>query len=249
MHDALPLIGAGFLAGTLNALAGGGSFVTLSALIAAGVPSVLANASSTVALYPAGVASAWVYRGGLGRVCGVPLGPTLAATLLGGCAGALLLLATPDRAFDRLLPWLLLAATAALLAGPRLGAALRARFRAGVGTVLAVQLLLGVYGGYFGGAVGLMMMAAWSLVEGADVKALNPPRTLMVTAANTVAVLCFALAGAVRWHEAALVGVGALGGGYGGAHLGRRAPARVVRIGTVALACVLTAVFFIRAYG
>ena len=249
MQHVLPLVGAGVLAGTMNALAGGGSFVTLSALIAVGVPSVAANASSTVALYPAGAVSAWVYRGGLGRVCGVPLGPTLAATVLGGFAGALLLLATPDRAFDRVLPWLLLVATATLTAGPRLGAALRVRVGLGAGTVLAVQALLGVYGGYFGGAVGLMMMAAWSLVDGAHVKALNPARTLMVTAANTVAVLCFAIAGAVQWREAALVGVGALCGGYGGAHLGRRASAQAVRGGTVALACALTAMFFLRAYG
>lgn len=83
MEQTLSLLGAGLVAGTMNALAGGGSFVTLSALIAAGVPSVGANASSTVALYPAGAASAWVYRGGLARDCGVPLGPTLAATLAG----------------------------------------------------------------------------------------------------------------------------------------------------------------------
>ncbi len=248
MEQTLSLLGAGLVAGTMNALAGGGSFVTLSALIAAGVPSVGANASSTVALYPAGAASAWVYRGGLARVCGVPLGPTLAATLAGGFAGALLLLATPDGAFDRVLPWLLLAATVMLAAGPRLGVALRSRFRAGTRSVMAIQVLLGIYGGYFGGAVGLMMMAAWSLLDGADVKALNPLRTLLVTAANTVAVLCFALAGAVHWREAVLVGAGAICGGYGGAHLGRQLPVKLVRLATVTLAAVMTMVFFWRGY-
>jgi uncharacterized membrane protein YfcA len=249
MDDLLLLLGAGLLAGAMNGLAGGGSFVTLPALIAAGVPSVAANASSTVALYPGGVASAWVYRDGLNSVCGIPLRPTLLATLAGGLAGALLLLWTPSSVFDKVLPWLLLVATLALAGGPRLGPALRSRFRAGVKTVVTVQFLLGVYGGYFGGAVGLMMMAAWSLLDGADVKALNPPRTLLVSAANTVAVLCFILAGAVAWPAVLLVGLGAVVGGYGGARLGRRLPATVVRIATLILAVVMTAVFFARAYG
>src|SRR5687768_17588496 len=98
MDQAFLLLGAGLAAGAMNALAGGGSFVTLPAFIVAGVPSVSANASSTVALYPGGLASAWVYRAGLAGVCGVPLKPTLAVTLLGGFLGALLLLWTPNAA-------------------------------------------------------------------------------------------------------------------------------------------------------
>jgi uncharacterized membrane protein YfcA len=163
MDHTLLLLAAGFAAGAMNALAGGGSFVTLPALIAAGVPSVAANASSTVALYPGGAASAWVYRDGLGAICGIPLRPALAATLVGGLIGAVLLLSTPTRLFDHLLPWLLLVATATLAFGPKAGPLIRARFSAGAGTVVAIQFLLGVYGGYFGGAVGLMMAAAWSL--------------------------------------------------------------------------------------
>ena len=233
----------------MNALAGGGSFVTLPTLIAAGVPSVVANASSTVALYPGGAASAWVYRDGLTRVCGVPLRPTLWATLAGGLLGALLLLWTPTSVFDRVLPWLLLVASLMLAFGPRIGPALRARFRAGLVTVLLIQFVLGIYGGYFGGAVGLMMMAAWALLDGADVKALNAPRTLLVSAANGVAVLCFIVAGVVRWPEALTMGVGALLGGYFGAHAGRRLPPAVVRLATVLVAVATTLVFFVRAYG
>ena len=249
MWDTLLLCGAGLLAGAMNALAGGGSFVTLPALIAAGVPSVAANASSTVALYPGGAASAWVYRHGLSEVCGVPMRPTLAATVLGGFAGSLLLLSTPTSLFDHVLPWLLLIATVTLAFGSRLGPALRARFRVGVKTVFAIQFILGIYGGYFGGAVGLMMMAAWSLLDGADIKALNPQRTLLVTAANTVALLCFVIAGAVRWPETLLVATGALAGGYGGAHVGKRLPSAIVRTATLAVAAGMTAIFFIRAYG
>ena len=113
---------AGLVGGAMNALAGGGSFVTLPAMIAAGIPSVGANASSTVALYPGGAASAWVYRDGLTNVDGLPFMPSLIATLIGGLAGALLLIWTPSSVFDRLLPFLLLTATITLMLGPRLGA-------------------------------------------------------------------------------------------------------------------------------
>ncbi|MET0987229.1 MAG: sulfite exporter TauE/SafE family protein [Steroidobacteraceae bacterium] len=243
------LLAAGLAAGAMNAMAGGGSFVSLPALIGAGLPSVVANASSTIALYPGGIASAWVYRGGLSQVCGVPLRPTLIATLVGGFIGAVLLLVTPTSMFDRVLPWLLFVATLALAFGPRLGPAIRERFRAGIGTVLLIQFLLGMYGGYFGGAVGLMMVAAWSLLEEANLKALSAPRTLLVSAANTVAVLCFVIAGAVRWPETLLLGAGAMVGGYGGAAVGKKLPPDLVRSATVLLAAAMTLRFFIRAYG
>lgn len=232
----------------MNAMAGGGSFVTLPCLISAGIPSVVANATSTVALYPGGAASVWVYRSGLIRVSGMPLGPILITTLVGGLVGALLLLWTPTSLFDRVLPWLLLAATLALAFGSRLGPALRSRFRAGFTTVFLVQFVLGIYGGYFGGAVGLMMIAAWTLLDGADLKSLNPTKTLLVSAANTVAVLCFIIAGAVRWHEALIVGAGALLGGSAGAWAGRKLPSTFIKTATIAIAVGMTIYFFLRAY-
>ena len=249
MNDILLLIAGGFLAGTMNALAGGGSFVSLPAMIATGVPSVNANASSTVALFPGGLASVWVYRDGLGRVAGVPLLPTVIVTLAGGLIGSLLLLWTPTSLFDRVLPWLLLTATVMLIFGRQLGPALRARVQVGLPTVLAVQFLLGIYGGYFGGAVGLMMTAAWCILDNADVKALNAPRTLMVSAANAVAVLIFALFGAVWWKAALLLSAGALLGGWAGAELGRRLSATLVRNCTIVLASAITVAFFVRSYG
>jgi hypothetical protein len=248
MVNLITLLGAGALAGAMNAMAGGCSFVTLPVLIGAGMPSVMANATSTVALYAGGAASAWVYRSGLSRVAGVPVRPTLIATLAGGFVGALLLLWTPTSLFDHVLPWLLLTATFALAFGSRLGPALRSRFRAGLTTVLLVQFVLGIYGGYFGGAVGLMMMATWSLLDGADLKALQPAKTLLVSAANTVAVLCFIVAGAVRWHEALLVGAGALLGGLVGARIGKQLPSALVTTATVLIAAGMTIHFFLRAY-
>ena len=249
MDAILLLVCAGFLAGAMNALAGGGSFVSLPALIGAGVPSVQANASSTVALFPGGVASAWTYHERLGPICGADLRRMLAVTVAGGLAGALLLLWTPGTMFNLVLPWLLLLATLALAFARRIGTAMRGRFHSPPGLVLLVQFGLGIYGGYFGGAVGLMMVACWSVFGEADIKALNAPRTLLVSAANAVAALTFILAGAVRWPETLAVLAGGLVGGYAGARLGRVLPPGLTRAMTLACTIAITAVFFVRAYG
>ncbi len=243
MNEFLLIAGAGLIAGAMNALAGGGSFVSLPALIAAGVPSVAANASSTVALFPGGAASAWAYRDGLGAVGAASLKSLLVTTLAGGAIGAMLLLCTPVTTFD-----VLLLATLALSLGQKLGEQLRRRWHIRPAAVLAIQFALAIYGGYFGGAVGIMMMAVWRLLDSRELKSLNAPRTLLVSAANAVAVLTFILAQAVRWHETIIMLVAATLGGYGGAQLGRRAPAKAVRVGTVLLTSLITLAFFARAY-
>jgi len=239
---------AGMLAGAMNALAGGGSFVSLPALIAAGVPPVQANASSTVALFPGGLASAWAYRDGLQPVGGVPLRVLLVTTLCGGLAGALLLLWTSSAAFTFVLPWLLLVASIALAFGRRLGEALRARCEVRAPAVLLLQFALGVYGGYFGGAVGIMMMAMWGLIDKRDLKDLNAPRTLLVSAANAVAVLAFAAAHAVHWPATLAMLAGATAGGYGGARVGRCAPPKVIRAITLFATSCITLAFFWKTY-
>jgi uncharacterized membrane protein YfcA len=239
---------AGLIAGTMNALAGGGSFVTLPALIAVGVPSVSANTSSTVALYPGGIASAWAYRDGLGPIGPVSLRWLLIATFIGGGVGAVLLLRTPLKTFDVILPWLLAIATVALAFGRQLGEMLRRHLRISAPAVLLVQFGLGIYGGYFGGGVGIMMMAVWSLLVDSTLKSFNAPRTLLLSAANTVAVLIFIAAGAVAWRETVIMLIAATIGGYLGAHVGRRAPAGAVRTGTILVSVGITLVFFVRAY-
>ncbi len=233
----------------MNALAGGGSFVSMPALIAAGVPSVSANATSTAALFPAGLASAWVYRDDLGPVGAVALRALLFATLAGGVVGALLLLWTPTATFDLVLPWLLLLAGLALAFGRRLGEWLRRRCRINPAAVLLIQFGLGIYGGYFGGAVGIMMMAVWGLLDQRDLKSLNAPRTVMVSAANAMAVVIFMVARAVYWPEAIVMLIAATMGGYGGAQIGRRVPAHLVRTATLLLISCITLLFFVRAYG
>jgi uncharacterized membrane protein YfcA len=243
------LLGAGVLAGAMNGLAGGGSFVTLPALIAAGVPALQANASSTVALCPGGFASAWTYRGTLGPVRDIPVGTLLALTMTGGFAGSLLLLFTPVSLFDLVLPWLLLFATVTLAYGRKAGIVLQRHVRLGRGSLLAFQFVLGVYGGYFGGAVGLMMLAVWGLLGEVDIKALNAPRTLLVSAANAVASIIFIIAGAISWMQTLALLVGAIGGGALGARLGLMLPQAAIRLITVATTSAITLIFFIRAYG
>ena len=240
--------GAGVLAGMMNALAGGGSFVSLPALIAAGIPSVNANTSSTVALFPGQLASSWTYRDGLGPIGSVALRSLVVVTFIGGAIGAVLLLLTPIRTFDLVLPWLMAIATVALIFGARLGELLRRRWHIGVPTVLIAQFGLGIYGGYFGGGVGIMMMAVWSLLTDRTLKSFNAPRTFLVCAANTVAVLIFIAAGSVHWRESLVLLVGAVVGGFCGANIGRRAPANVIRIGTLVLSVCITLAFFARAY-
>jgi len=181
-------------------------------------------------------------------VDGLPFIPSLLATAIGGLAGALLLIWTPSSVFDRVLPFLLLTATTTLILGPRLGAALRARFGGGRVSVPAIQFVLGIYGGYFGGAVGLMMLAAWSLVTTAEIKALNPSRMMLVTAANTIAVLCFVGLGVVWWPQTLALGLGAMAGGYGGAHVGKRLSPPTVRAVTIVVAATITIGFFYRAF-
>jgi uncharacterized membrane protein YfcA len=249
MHDSLLLLAAGLIGGAMNALAGGGSFITFPAMIAAGLPSVAANASSTVALFPGALTSTWATRADLGGVGGVKLPVLLGVSVLGGLTGAILLLATPVTTFDGLVPWLLLFATLTFAFGGKAGAALRRRFTIGRGAILSVQFVLGIYGGYFGGAVGIMMLAAWSLLSNVDLRRMTPARTFLVGATNFAAIVCFVIAGEVRWPATLLVLVGGALGGYGGAKLGRRLPIRVLRAGVLTITVGMTVVFFVRAYG
>ena len=216
----LLLAGAGFLAGAMNAAASGGSFVSFPALIVTGVPPVYANASS-VALFPGAVTSGWTYRHALSGIGGVTLPVLLTVSVAGGLLGAVLLLATPPGAFNVLVPWLLLA-TLAFAFGRQVGTALRRVLRIGRGTTLAAQFMLAVYGGYFGGAVGITMMAVWGLLGAGDLRQMNPTKTVLVGAMNGVAVLYFVGAGAVVWPQTLAMLFTAAIGGYVGAWVALR---------------------------
>ena len=246
MHNYLILFVTGFFAGTMNAVAGGGSFVTFPVLVSIGLPPIAANATSTVALFPGTLASTWAYRADLQGVAGIRLRVLLPISLVGGMVGAILLLLTPGAAFDLVIPWLLLLATLAFAGGRRLSDVLHRYLRIGRRTFLLIQFLLSIYGGYFGGAIGLMMMAVWTLLDTVDLKALAPARTLLVSASNGMAVLCFIVAGVVRWPEMLATMFSVIAGGYYAARFARLLPASVLRVFVVLLSATVTAGFFLR---
>jgi uncharacterized membrane protein YfcA len=244
------LVAAGAIAGVMNAIAGGGTFVTLPALIAAGVPPVAANASSTVALVPASLSSAWAYRRGLQPIGPVSLQTLLGASVAGGLVGALLLLGTPDRVFEKVLPWLLLVAAVMILFGPALRRRMVARgLHIGARATLLGQFAVAIYGGYFGGALGLITMALWTLLSDLDFQAVAPARVLSVSVTNAAAVVCFIFAGAVSWPQTIAVLAGGVAGGFLGAKAGARLPLALVKAAVICVTLGTTASFFWRAYG
>lgn len=232
----------------MNALAGGGTFATLPALIAIGLPANVANATSNVALLPGAATSAWGFRDELGPVGGVGYRLLAAITFVGGLAGSLLLVATPSHAFDVIIPWLLLFAFAVLAFGRRAADWLHARITIGRRSLIVAQAMLGIYGGYFGGGVGLMTTAVYGLLANVTPRAMFAPRTLMLATANAAAAIVFVAAGIVAWGACLPMLAGSILGGWFGAKVGRRLPAGVVRIWTLLVTGVTTAVFFWRAY-
>jgi uncharacterized protein len=240
--------GAGMLGGAMNALAGGGTFATLPALIGLGLPANVANATSNVALLPGAGASAWAFRDELAPVAGLSPRLLAAITFAGGLVGSALLVLTPTRTFDFVIPWLLLVGFLAMLLGKRASDWLRARVTIGRRTLVTAQAMLGVYGGYFGGGVGLMTTATYGLLAGADPRSLFAIRTLMLAVANLAAAFVFVAAGLIRWWACLPMLVGAILGGWFGAKLGKRLPHGAVRVWTLLVTGVTTLVFFVRAY-
>jgi len=242
----LLLVCAAFVAGIMNAIAGGGSLVTFPALVFTGVPSVVANASSTVALFPGALASAWGYRNDFTPFEGVSFKSVLAVSFVGGAVGALLLLSTPEKTFDVIVPWLVLAATLVFIFGPQVTRSARSVFRMRPGPFLVIHFFLGIYTGYFGGALGLITLAVWSLFGLTDLKAVNPNKILIGGLTNTAAVACFVIAAKVWWTESLVMLVGAVAGGYFGARFGRKLNPKMVRYIVVAISVAATTVFFLR---
>jgi uncharacterized membrane protein YfcA len=243
---------AGLAAGVLNAIGGGGTFVALPALVAFGLPPVTANAVSRIALVPGAVAGAWVYRREL-----TPVGPTSTKALtvisvIGGGLGAGLLLVMPASSFDVAVPWLLAFATVILAFGRHLSRALNRTLGRSVGmgsrAVLIGQFLLAVYGGYFGGAVGIMMLALWSIGLGLDAAVSNPMRITQLAAIYLSATGLFLIASDALSAALLLTAmlVGAAAGGFTGAHLARRLPARLLRGVLLTTAVITTVVYFLR---
>jgi uncharacterized membrane protein YfcA len=239
---------AGFGAGFVNALAGGGSFLTFPALIAAGLPAIDANATSTVALFPAQVATTYAYRHGLRQSLADPRinGRALAIiSLVGGLAGAVLLLATPESIFARSVPFLLGGATLVFAFGMAMPKDLDKQLLGPVG-ILVVHALVSLYGGYFGGGIGILMLAALTLYGLHDIVLMNSLKMLLASLMNLTATAVFAFSGKVHWLEVLIMTVGSIAGGFAGAHAGARIPPLYVRLFVIFIGVVLSLYFYFK---
>lgn len=246
--DGLLLAGAAFAAGTLNAIAGGGSFLTFPALVFTGVPPIVANATSAVAVSPGYLGSTLGFRDELAALPRGRLHVEAAIAALGGVLGALLLLVTPASTFRIIVPWLLLFATLVFVAGPYLVRWLADhRGRAPSGTMRAWGLLaVSVYGGYFNGGLGILLMALYTVTGETRIHAANALKNLNSLVLSLLSVATFAFAGAIAWGPALLMMVAATIGGYSGARWAKRLPAGAVRAVVIATGIVMSAVFFLR---
>ena len=245
---------AAAMAGAMNSVAGGGTFFSFPALLAVGVPPVVANASNAVALWPASLSSAWAYRRELARFRTGLVALSLVA-LVGGIAGGLLLLSTKDDTFSKLIPWLLLVATV-MFAGSGQISALLARLRQrsdespSHGTVggLLFQLGVSIYGGFFGAGMGIVMIAALAIQGHRDIHDINALKNWLSAIIYSVAVVTFVAAGAVSWPHTLVMIVTAAIGGYWGAVGARKVPAVWLRRFIIGVGSVLTTYYFYKTY-
>jgi uncharacterized protein len=245
------LVLAAFLAGALNAVAGGGTFISYPALVFTGVPLITANVTSSVALLPGMLASAATYRkslsvkrGQLLRLAGI--------SLVGGLLGAVLLLHTKPGVFARVLPFLLLIATLLFAFGPMLTAWLRQRTPAGAqptwrseAFAAGMLLVFAIYGGFFGGGMSILILALLSVIGMTHIHQMNALKTILNSMINLVAVLTFIVLRAVLWPQALVMMVGSIAGGYAGAAVAQRVEPRAVRAFVIVVGVALTVYFFL----
>src|SRR3982750_1433668 len=240
----LLLIAAAFVAGAINSVAGGGSFLTFPSLVFAGVPAVIANASNTVALVPGSLASAFSYRGDIARMEEGRVKTWFWISLLGGAIGAALLLFTSDKAFRQVAPWLLLFATLLFAFGGRISMALRGRLHASQALMLILLFPIAIYGGYFGGGIGIMILAAFRLYGLTDIHGMNGIKTILSTALNAIAACIFIAAHQIWWRPTLLMMIAGIAGGYLGPVLARRMNPEIIRAIVIAVGIIMTVYFF-----
>ncbi len=248
----LLLAAAAFAAGVLNAIAGGGSFLTLPALVFAGVPPIMANATSALAVSPGYLGSTLGFQAELRSQPRARLMREMLISALGGLIGALLLLVTPAKVFSGIVPWLLLFATLLFAAGPSI--ARRAASASASGHGLAGWrepglVLVAIYGGYFNGGLGILLMALYAVTGESHLNTANALKNLNSLVLSWLSVAAFVLAGAIAWRQGLLMMVAASLGGFFGARWARRLPVAWVRLGVIATGLVMSIVFFARASG
>jgi uncharacterized membrane protein YfcA len=239
------LVGVALLAGMQNALAGGGSFLTFPALLLFGMGARAANITSTLALFPGQLASGWAGRSHVTGAEGLSFRVLTVISLVGGALGAVLLLSTPESIFQRLVPYLVLFATAVFTWGSFFrragdGAAHVSPLAAG-----AAQFGIAIYGGYFGGGIGMLMLAALTLA-GLKVRQAGATKNALAGVMNASAVAIFAFSRDVHWPAAVAVGIGAIVGGQIGAWMLKWVDEKKLRVGVVVLGLALTVGLFLK---
>ena len=245
--DAVLLFLAGFVSGAINAVAGGGTFITFGALSLVGIAPISANATSSITQFPGYITSTLAYLDDIKMIWRGALALALASAV-GALAGALILLALDNPSFRALVPWLLIAATALFAAGPWL----KPKPRPGAetakpGTVagLAIQFATAVYGGFFGAGMGVMMLATLGLTQGGDYHRLNALKNLLSSVIAAVAILVFVSGGVVAWLQALVMVPAAALGGYAGVWAVKRVPQTAVRLFVVAVGLFLAVYYFV----
>jgi uncharacterized membrane protein YfcA len=246
------LFGAALIAGLLNSVAGGGSFVSFPALLFTGMPAIAANATNTAAVWPGTVASTVAYRNAFNAQARKLLPPLIGIGIIGGVIGARVLLVTPQETFLRLIPWLMLTATLLFVAGPRITAWVKGRGTQRKSSLLFtvvgffLALLISIYIGYFGAGVGILFLSLLALMGMDDIHAMNGLKVFLVSIANAVAILTFIVANVIVWPQALLMIVASLIGGYAGAYFAQRMNPAHVRWIVVVVGFGMSAYFFVR---
>ncbi len=234
---------AGLAAGAINAVAGGGSLISFPSMLFLGIPSIAANATNAVALWPGSLASVWSYRQdakGLWRLIGFLVIPSI----LGSLFGAWLLLNTPQKLFDAAIPLLILFATLLLCFQTKLKKYLKAD-KNNLKLAFLVQLLVAIYGGYFGAGMGIMMLALLGICVSGDINQLNAIKTFLATIINIIASVFFLSAGSVLFLPALIVTFGAIIGGYLAPQIARKIQPSYVRYFIITIGFTLTLIEFI----
>ncbi len=246
------MFAAGALGGALNAVAGGGSFIAFPALLFTGVPPVPANATNTLALWVGVTASGGAYRKHLNISRRVMI-PLIVTSIVGGLAGAMLLIKTPAQTFLRVLPWLLLGATLLFAFGKHFTGKISAGIShessdAAIAGACVFELFVAVYGGYFGGGMGIMNLAMLAAIGMTDMHAMNALKVVLGGFINGVATFTFIATGAIVWRQGGIMTAGAILGGYFAAHYAQKVPQSWIRGFVILVGAAMTIYFFMRAY-
>ena len=241
---------AALVAGAINAVAGGGSFVSFPTLMFIGVPAKFANATNTVALWPGQVASIGAYRQQFSKLSCPMIAPLLVTCIIGGIGGAWVLLKTPTTIFVWLVPWLILSATIIFMMSGRVTRWVRQRTASGehhefaTGRGVVFQLFIAFYIGYFGAGAGILILAMLALLGMDEIHSMNALKALLTTISNGVAMLMFIFSHAVYWPETVLMVVASVLGGYFGAHFAQKTKPEYVRAMVIVIGFSLTIYYF-----